>query len=75
MARKGNNQKKENQEMKYLRKSCIDCGSEAVETLIDEIKPTFRMEIVRYACGAEFKSSFSSRSNMGTAVHSGCMEN
>jgi hypothetical protein len=58
--------------MRYLRKSCIDCGSEAVETLIDEIKPNFRMEVVRYACGAEFRGSFSTGSNMGKAEHSGC---
>ncbi len=59
--------------MKSLRKNCIDCGSEAIETLIDEIKPNFRMEVVRYACGAEFRGSFSNVSNMGKAVHSGCM--
>ncbi|MDD2318755.1 MAG: hypothetical protein PHO83_01765 [Geobacteraceae bacterium] len=59
--------------MKSLRKNCIDCGSEAIETLIDEIKPNFRMEVVRYSCGAEFRGSFSSVSNMGKAVHSGCM--
>lgn len=58
--------------MKYVRKSCIDCGSEVVETLVDEIKPNFRMEVVKYACGAEFRGSFSSRSNMGKAEHSGC---
>jgi len=58
--------------MKYLRRQCIDCGSDSVETLIDEIKPTFRMEVVRYACGAELRSSFSSRSKMGKTEHSGC---
>ena len=51
--------------MKKLRKQCIDCGSDAVETLIDEIKPNFRMEVVQYACGAVMKSSFSTRSNLG----------
>jgi hypothetical protein len=58
--------------MKYLRKKCIDCGSEALETLIDEIKPNFRMEVVRYACGAEFRGTFSTSSGMGKAEHSGC---
>jgi len=60
--------------MKTLRSKCIDCGSEAIETLIDEIKPNFKMEVVRYACGAEFRGSFSSTSNMGKALHSGCMQ-
>jgi hypothetical protein len=60
--------------MKSLRTKCIDCGSEAIETLIDEIKPNFRMEVVRYACGAEFRGSFSTTSNMGKAIHSGCMQ-
>jgi len=60
--------------MKYLRRQCIDCGSDAVETLIDEIKPNFKMEIVKYACGAEFRGSFSTRSNMGKAVHTGCTQ-
>jgi hypothetical protein len=60
--------------MKKLRKQCIDCGSDAVETLIDEIKPNFRMEVVQYACGAVMKSSFSTRSNLGKAVHSGCTQ-
>ncbi len=60
--------------MKKLRRQCIDCGSDAVQTIIDEIKPNFRMEIVRYSCGAEMKSSFSKKSNMGNAVHSGCTQ-
>lgn len=58
--------------MNYLRRHCIDCGSEAIETIIDEIKPSFRMEVVRYACGAEFRGTLSTRSNMGKAEHSGC---
>jgi len=66
--------KKKEREMKKLRKQCIDCGSDAVETLIDEIKPNFRMEVVQYACGAVMKSSFSTRSNLGKAVHSGCTQ-
>ncbi len=60
--------------MKYLRKQCIDCGSDAVQTLVDEIKPSFRMEVVQYACGAEFRSSFSTVSRMGKAEHSGCTQ-
>lgn len=60
--------------MKYLRKQCIDCGSDAVQTLVDEIKPNFRMEVVQYACGAELRSSFSTVSRMGKAEHSGCTQ-
>lgn len=58
--------------MNNLRKYCIDCGSEAIETIVDEIRPNFRMELVRYACGAEFRGALSTRSNMGKAEHSGC---
>jgi hypothetical protein len=58
--------------MKTLRKHCIDCGSAAVQTLVDEIKPDFRMELVQYECGAEMKSSFSARRNTGKVTHSGC---
>ncbi len=57
--------------MKNLRKHCIDCGSAAVETIIDTM-PNFRMEIVQYACGAEMRSSFSTSSSMGKTEHSGC---
>ncbi len=59
--------------MKNLRRQCIDCGSDAVNTIIDKM-PNFKMEIVQYACGAEMKSSFSSKSNMGKAVHTGCTQ-
>ncbi len=58
--------------MKYLRKNCIDCGSEVVQTIIDEM-PNFRMEIVQYACGAELRSSFSTKSQQGKTEHSGCL--
>ncbi len=59
--------------MKNMRKQCIDCGSDAIETIIDQM-PNFKMEIVQYACGAEMRSSFSTRSNMGKTEHSGCTQ-
>jgi hypothetical protein len=41
---------------------------------VDEIKPSFRMEVVHYACGAELRSSYSTVSRMGKAEHSGCTQ-
>jgi hypothetical protein len=66
---------KEKKYMKSLRRHCIDCGSAAVQTLIDEIKPDFRMELVQFECGAEMKSSYSTKRNTGKVVHSGCSSN
>ena len=58
--------------MKLSGKYCIDCGSEAVTTTVDEVKPVFRMEIVNYACGAELRTIFSANGNRAKVVHSGC---
>ncbi|HTG80353.1 MAG TPA: hypothetical protein VL949_00290 [Geobacteraceae bacterium] len=60
--------------MRQFGKQCIDCGSEAVRTTVDEVKPAFRMEIVNYACGAILKTTFSANGNTARAVHSGCTE-
>lgn len=57
--------------MKYQRNQCIDCGSDAVETLVDTM-PNFKMEVIRYACGSELRHSFSTSSNMGKSEHAGC---
>jgi hypothetical protein len=59
--------------MKKFGKQCLDCGSEAIETTIDEVKPMFRIEIVNFACGAVLKSTFAANGNVAKAVHSGCM--
>ncbi len=64
------NNKGEN--VKRLRCNCIDCGSEATHSIIDEIKPLFRMEIINFSCGAELKTTFSANGNIGRASHSGC---
>ena len=58
--------------MKKLREFCLDCGSRAVGRTVDEVLPKFRMEIVNYACGAEFKCSYSSNGNIGRVCLSGC---
>ncbi len=42
--------------MRNVRKQCIDCGSEAVQTIVDEVKPVYRMEIIDFACGAVLKT-------------------
>ena len=60
--------------MKCARKHCIDCGSEAVDILVDEVKPVFKMEIIRFACGAELKNIYSSNGNVGKVLHSGCSQ-
>jgi hypothetical protein len=59
--------------MKRFGKQCLDCGSEAIETTIDEVKPLFRIEIVNYACGAVLKSTFTANGTIAKASHSGCM--
>ena len=58
--------------MKYARKNCIDCGSEAVNTIVDEVKPVYKMEIINFACGAELKNIFTTNGNVGKVFHSGC---
>jgi hypothetical protein len=58
--------------MKFARKYCIDCGSEAVDMVVDEVKPVYRMEIIHFACGAVFKNTFSANGNVGKVLHSGC---
>jgi hypothetical protein len=61
--------------VKKIRNHCIDCGSKAIQSIVDEIKPVFKMEIINFACGAELKTTYSSNGNIGKAVHSGCMQN
>ena len=58
--------------MKFARKHCIDCGCEAVNTLVDEVKPVYKMEIITFACGAVLKNIFSTNGNVGKVAHSGC---
>jgi hypothetical protein len=60
--------------MRKLKKRCLDCGSEAVRTTVDEVRPVFRMEIVDFACGAVLKSTFTANGNVGRATHSGCTQ-
>jgi hypothetical protein len=58
--------------MKFARKNCIDCGSEAVNTIVDEVKPVYKMEIINFACGAELKNIFTAFGNVSKVSHSGC---
>ena len=58
--------------MRKLENYCIDCGSKAVNRVIDEVKPVFRMEVVDFACGAELKSTFTRNGNIARVSHSGC---
>jgi hypothetical protein len=60
--------------MKKFGKECLDCGSEAIKTTVDEVKPLFRMETVNFACGAVLKSSFTANGNIAKASHKGCTQ-
>jgi len=57
---------------KKLGENCLECGSTAISTIIDEEKPVFKMEIINFACGAVLKSTFTTNGMIGKAVHSGC---
>ncbi len=59
--------------MTKLGNRCIDCGSESIATVIDEVKPLFKMEIVHFACGAVLKSTVTANGNVARATHSGCL--
>lgn len=58
--------------MGRMEKHCIDCGSRAVNRIIDEVRPMFRMETVDFACGAVLKSTFTNNGNVARVSHSGC---
>ncbi len=60
--------------MKQFGTYCIDCGSKAINTTIDEVKPVFRMEIVNFACGAELRTTFSANGNTARSMQSGCTQ-
>ena len=62
------------EQVKKLRTNCIDCGSEAIHSTIEEKKPVFKMETISFACGAELKTTYSANGNTGKAEHSGCMQ-
>ena len=52
---------------------CIDCGSEAVETMVDDVMPAFKMTKTTFACGAVFTSIYSANGNMARVEQDGCM--
>ena len=51
---------------------CLDCGCKATHSIIDEIKPIFRIEQFHFPCGAVLKSSFGARGQIGKISHEGC---
>lgn len=55
-----------------MSKYCLNCGSEAISTVIDAVPPMFRMEVVQYACGAVLKSVTGARGRIGRLSHEGC---
>jgi hypothetical protein len=58
--------------LKKLGNNCIECGSAAISSTVDEVKPIFKIEIINFACGAVLKSTYTSNGMIGKAVHSGC---
>jgi hypothetical protein len=60
--------------MKNFGKECLDCGSEAINSTVDEIKPLFRIETVNFACGAVLKSTFTANGTIARAAHKGCRQ-
>jgi len=58
--------------MKKLVSRCLSCGSGVISTESDVVAPVFRMDIVRYACGAVLKSTTGDRGRLGRLSHEGC---
>lgn len=58
--------------MKRFSKNCLNCGSEAINTLSDVVPPVFRMEVVQYACGAVLKNMTGAHGRIGRLSHEGC---
>ena len=58
--------------MKKMRSSCFDCGGDVVRTIVDEVKPMYKMTQVDFTCGATLKTIFTANGNIGRVVHSGC---
>ena len=58
--------------MKNTVHKCFDCGSQATHTIIDEVKPIFRIEQFHFPCGAILESSYSARGQIGKLSHEGC---
>lgn len=59
--------------MKKMHSNCFDCGSDAVRTIVDEVKPMYKMTQVDFSCGAVLKTVFTANGNIGRVMHSGCM--
>jgi hypothetical protein len=60
------------EKMKKMHRNCFDCGSDAVRTIKDEVKPIYKMTQVDFACGAVLKTIFTANGNIGRVSHSGC---
>jgi hypothetical protein len=58
--------------LKKLSKQCLHCGSGAIRTVTDEVKPVFKMEVTHYACGAVMKNMSGARGQLGRLSHEGC---
>lgn len=58
--------------MKRMGSRCLDCGSEAVGVIVDEVRPVYKMTRARFACGALLESTYTANGNVGRVTHSGC---
>ena len=58
--------------MKNTFRKCPDCGSQATHTIVDEVKPIFRIEQFHFPCGAVLESAYSARGQLGKISHKGC---
>ena len=61
--------------MKKFGKQCLDCGSEVIRTIVDEVKPLYKLETINFACGAVLKNTYTANGNIGKASHRGCTHN
>ncbi|MEI6208542.1 MAG: hypothetical protein WCP20_17330 [Desulfuromonadales bacterium] len=57
---------------KSIYGTCMDCGSEAGQITVDEVKPVYREEVVNYTCGAVLRSMYASGGTRGSISHEGC---
>ncbi len=51
---------------------CVDCGCRASSSIIDEIKPVYRLEQVKFSCGAEQTHFYGAHGRIGKFSHEGC---
>lgn len=51
--------------------TCIDCGCTSSSSVVDEIKPVYRLEQVSFSCGAVQTHFYGARGRIGKFVQQG----